>query len=343
MAAKGDVFLIGPGFIGQEVIRELIKDGYKVTALVRKDEAAAELQKKGVETVSGTLEDHSLISENVAKADIVIHTATADHLPSVEDVLEGISRRAKDGKKTIYIHTSGCSEITDKSDGKYAGGTIYEDDKPEAIDALPDSAPHRSIDLVILKKRKELAPHAKISIVLPPLIYGVGKASGRISIQIPTMVRFAIKHGWAGYVGGGKSVWSQVHVSDLARGYLMILHWMESSSPEKVLENPYWFAENGEEPSWAGFAGEIGKGLQKAGKVQDPTPREIPTDLYKDIFGEWSLPVVGQNSRSRANRLRALGWKTTEKSTFESLLEDEIPILLQEKGEYNGYAAPVAS
>jgi nucleoside-diphosphate-sugar epimerase len=343
MTTKGNVFLIGPGFIGQEVIGELIKDGYQVTALVRKEEAATELQKKGVKTILGTLEDRSLISENAAKADIVIHTASADHLPSVEDVLEGISRRSKDGKKTIYIHTSGCSEITDKSNGKYAGGTIYEDDKPEAIDALPDSAPHRSIDLAILKRRKELAPHAKISIVLPPLIYGVGKASGRISIQIPTMVRFAIKHGWAGYIGGGQSVWNQVHVSDLARGYLMVLHWMESSSPEKVLENPYWFTENGEELSWASCAATIGKGLQKAGKVQDPTPREIPTDLYKDIFGEWSMPVVGQNSRSRANRLRALGWKTIEKSTFESLLEDEIPILLKEEGEYTGYAAPVAS
>lgn len=343
MAPKGNVFLIGPGFIGQEVIGELLRDGYSVKTLVRKEAAATELQKKGITTVIGTLEDSTLIIRNAEKSDIVIHTATADHLPSVEAVLEGIRRRKSEGKETIYIHTSGCSEITDTSNGKFIGGAIYEDDKPEAIDALPDSAPHRSIDLVIIKARKELAPHAKISIVLPPLIYGVGKESGRISIQIPTMVRFAIKHGWAGHVGGGHSVWSQVHVSDLARGYLLILHWMESSTSSKVLENPYWFSENGEELSWSSIASTIGKGLHKAGKVQDPTTKEIPEDLYKDIMGEWSMAVVGQNSRSRANRLRALGWKTTEKLSFESLLEDEIPIILKDEGVFDGYTAPVAS
>ncbi|KAF8854890.1 NAD(P)-binding protein [Acephala macrosclerotiorum] len=343
MAPKGEVFLIGPGFIGEEIIGELLRDGYPVTAMVRREAAASELQKRGVKTILGKLDDLNLITSTTAKSDIVIHSATADDLPSAKAVLDGISQRSKAGKNTIYIHTSGCSEITDKSNGEYRGETIYEDDKPEAIDALPDSAPHRSIDLAILKRRKEFGTHAKISIVLPPLIYGVGKASGRISIQIPTMVRFSIKHGYAGYVGKGKSIWSHVHVSDLARGYLTVLHWMESASPETVLQNPYWFMENGEEWSWAECAGEIGKALHKAGKVEDPTPREIPAELYKDLFGVWSLPVIGQNSRSRANRLRALGWKPVEKLSFESLREDEIPIILKEEGEYNGYAAPVAS
>jgi len=289
------------------------------------------------------LDDRKIITDATAGSDIVIHSASADHLPSVEAVLDGISQRSKSGQSTIYIHTSGCSEVTDQSNGAFISQTIYQDDKPEAIDALPDSAPHRSIDLAILRRRKELGTHAKISIVLPPLIYGVGKKSGRLSIQIPTMARFAIKHGFAGYVGKGQSVWNQVHVTDLARAYMTVLHWMESASPETVLENPYFFVENGEELSWASCAEEIGKALHKAGKVQDPTPREIPADLYSDLFGQWSLPVLGQNSRNRANRLRALGWQPREKSTFESLHEDEIPILLQEKGEYAGYAAPVAS
>ncbi|KAE8452051.1 hypothetical protein EG329_002216 [Mollisiaceae sp. DMI_Dod_QoI] len=343
MSSKGEVFLIGPGFIGLEVLEELLKEGYQVTALVRREVAAAELHEKGVKTILGFLDDSKIITETAARSDIVIHSATADHLPSVEAVLDGISQRSKAGRNTIYIHTSGCSELTDQSNGAFVNPTIFEDDKPEAIDALPDSAPHRSIDLAILRKRKEFGRHAKISIVLPPLIYGVGKKSGRLSIQLPTMARFAIKHGFAGYVGKGQSLWNQVHVTDLARAYMTVLHWMESASPETVLENPYFFVENGEELSWASCAGEIGKALHKAGKVQDPTPREIPADLYDDLFGKWSLPVLGQNSRNRANRLRALGWQPREKSTFESLREDEIPILLQEKGEYAGYAAPVAS
>jgi len=53
MSSKGEVFLIGPGFIGLEVLEELLKEGYQVTALVRREVAAAELHQKGVKTILG--------------------------------------------------------------------------------------------------------------------------------------------------------------------------------------------------------------------------------------------------------------------------------------------------
>jgi nucleoside-diphosphate-sugar epimerase len=342
MATKGSVFLIGPGFIGLQVLEELLTQGYPVTTLVRREEAKAPLEKLGAKTILGSLDDGDIIRTAAAAADIVIHTATADHLPSALSVLDGIADRAKAGKSTIYIHTSGCSAITDGSNGDHASDTVYQDDKPETIDSIADDAPHRAIDLAILKSRNELGANAKISVVLPPVIYGVGKEN-RLSIQLPTMVRFAARHGYAGYVGGGKAVWGFVHVADLARGYLTILHYMESTSGEKVLENPYFFIENGEEYSWERCAEEIGRALKNAGKVQDATPRQVPRDLYNYLFGEWSLAVIGQNARNRANRLRALGWKPQEKSTFDSLVTDELPIILDEKSEFQGYSAPVAS
>jgi nucleoside-diphosphate-sugar epimerase len=342
MATKGTVFLLGPGFIGLQILGELLAEGYPVTTLVRRQEARADLEKLGTKTVLGSLDNHDVIRDAAATADIVIHTATADHLPSAMAVLDGVTERAKVGKSTIYIHTSGCSAITDASDGKHMSDKIHEDDKPEKIDSIADNAPHRSIDLAILKKRKELGAKAKISIVLPPVVYGLGKGN-RLSIQLPTMARFAVKHGYAGYVGGGKAVWGQVHVADLGRGYMTILHYMESASGDKVLENPYFFVENGEEYSWERCAEEIGKALVKVGKIKDSTPRQIRSDLYSYLFGEWSLAVIGQNARNRANRLRALGWKPQEKSTFDSMATDELPVILAEQSDFKGYAAPVAS
>ncbi|RDL30389.1 NAD(P)-binding protein [Venustampulla echinocandica] len=342
MASKGSVFLIGPGFIGLEILGKLLHEGYQVTTLVRREEARASIEKLGSRTILGTLDDGNLIRDNAAAADITIHAATADHQPSVDSVLNGIADRAKSGKSSIYIHTSGCSEITDNSNGEYVCDKIYTDDTPKDIDGVADNAPHRSIDLAILKRRKELGAKAKISIVFPPLIYGLGQ-QGRLSIQLPTMARFAIKHGYAGYVGKGKALWSHIHVSDLARGYMTILHYMESTAGVEVLQNPYFFIENGEEYSWERCAAEIGKALYKAGKIQDPKPKEITPDLYSYIFGDWSIPVVGQNARCRANRLRALGWKPSAKKTFDSLVEDELSILLAEKTDFAGYAAPVAS
>lgn len=48
--------------------------------------------------------------------------------------------------------------------------------------------------------------------------------------------------------------------------------------------------------------------------------------------------------RSRAVRLRQMGWKPQEKGWKESLLEDELPILLKEDhSSFQGYAGAVAS
>jgi len=63
-------------------------------------------------------------------------------------------------------------------------------------------------------------------------------------------VRFALKHGYAGHVGKGLSVWSEIHVFDLARAYVTLLHWLEDTDAAKVLENPYFFCENGHEFAW---------------------------------------------------------------------------------------------
>ena len=341
MAKK--LFLIGPGYIGRTIIDELLKDEYDITALIRRQEAADELSKIKVHSVFGTLEDGDIICKQTAASDIVIHSATADDMSSVKAAIKGIRQRADEGKKTIYIHTSGTSFLSDESNGQYKSDTIYHDDKPEELDALPDSASHRLIDLEIINARKELGTKAKIFIILPPLIFGVVKSLGRLSIQVPTMSRFALKHKYAGYVGGGKAVWSTVHVADLARAYILILHWAEHAPDQAALENPYFFCENGEEISWGEIAELIGESLQPLGKVNDAKAKEVPEADYGDLFGPYSTVVIGANSRSRAQRVRGLGWQPRERTIREAYKTEELPLLLEEKGDFSGYDKPAAS
>ena len=55
----------------------------------------------------------------------------------------------------------------------------------------------------------------------------------------------------------------------------------------------------------------------------------VPQEDYGDLFGEYTSWVLGCNSRSRAERLRQLGWEAREKGLFESLVEDEVPVILE--------------
>lgn len=87
-----EVFLIGPGYIGREVVHRLLENGYNITTLVRRKEAVQELEKYGIKTVIGTIDDKAIIAEQTAKSDIVIHIATADHLESVEAVIADIDQ-----------------------------------------------------------------------------------------------------------------------------------------------------------------------------------------------------------------------------------------------------------
>ncbi|KAK5174828.1 uncharacterized protein LTR77_001911 [Saxophila tyrrhenica] len=328
-----NVFLIGPGLIGADLLELLHADGYHVTTMARRESHAAQLREFGanVKTIIGTLDDKDMITKHTAEVPIVIHAATADHLPSVEAVLDGIRQRADKGLSTTFLHTSGTSELVDNSKGMYASDKIYTDLDPGDIDAsVPDTAPHREIDLAILRGRKEIGSKAKIVIILPPLIYGVGRRIPRLTIQLPTMTRFALKHGYAPVIGKGVSIRCSIHVQDLVRAYMVILNWLSATSGEEVLENPYFFCDSGTEMTWGEGAAEIGKALHAAGKIESPEPRNPPKELYGDLFGPYTPTTVGANSRSRAERLRKMGWEATEKGVFESLREDEIPMILAE-------------
>lgn len=157
---------------------------------------------------------------------------------------------------------------------------------------------------------------------------------------MPTLTRFALKHGFSGHVGTGRPVESNIHVVDLARAYVVLLHHMEEQPAAALLDNPYYFCEctGDNEPSWFDIAEVIGNGLHQAGKIKDPKPRTLPEDLYKDCFGKSTDGVIGCNSRSRAIRLRELGWEPVEKDWRKSYLEDELPeILKEEQGDWSGY------
>jgi len=343
------VFIVGPGFIGWNIIDLLVPEGYTVTGLVRRKEHADGISASGATPVLGDLNDKKLISSQAQAADIIFHTATADHLPSVEAILEGVRLRAKEGKETIFIHTSGTSVLDDNALGSFKSPKVYHDDVQSEIDSVSDNAPHRQIDLAIVKAKnsEELKGKSKISIMIPPLIYGFNPKHKRLTIQIPTLTRWAIKYGYAPHVGKGLAVESNIHVLDLARAYVVLLHAMEKASyGDELLANPYFFCETtgDAEPSWKEIAVAIAEGLSMAGKIKDIVPRQMPEELYGDGFGHYTGAVIGLNSRSRANRLRALGWKPVEKDWRRSYLEDELPqILKEDHSKFGGYGGTVAS
>ncbi|KAI0449254.1 NAD(P)-binding protein [Xylaria acuta] len=242
---------------------------------------------------------------------ILFHTATADDLPSAEAILDGIQERADSGLGTIYIHTSGTAMTSDDGRGAFKSNKVYHDDVTTEIDSLSDDAPHRQVDIPIVKAQKRLGAKAKIAIMVPPTIYGVNPKHGRLSMQIPTLARYALKRGFSGYVGEGLSVHNNIHVLDIAR-------------------------------ATRGTTSQAGRKSPLLSET-DRTPRPIPEDTYGDVCGSETDAGVGMNSRTRAVRLRALEWKPVEKNWQASFAEGELPCILKEGRQIRGQSGTAFS
>lgn len=330
MTSKPSVFLVGAGYIGQNVLDELLSAKHPVTVLVRRTEQASILESQGAKTVFGTLESLELLTTQSAKHEIIINTASCDDLPSVQAILAGVRRRADAGQPVTYLHTSGTGALQDTAKGMYKNEKVYRDDQPAEIHEIPITSMHRHVDIPIVETAQELGDKAKIAIVLPPLVYGIHPVHKRHSMAMPILTRFALKWGFMGLVGKGANVWSLVHVLDLARAYMVILKDLASLPSAKILENPFYFAENGAEASFAQMTEHAAQVLYGLNKIESPQPRVWTEEDYPHVIGPATPLALGCNSRSRAIRLRDLGWETHEKDIWSSYQDDEVLVMLEE-------------
>jgi len=317
---KPRLFLLGVGYIGGSLLTSLLSQNkYAISALTRKEVQAEKLKELGVTPILGDLAGYDIIKNEVISSDVVIHAATADDLPSVKAILDGIASRPDKSKPIVYIHTSGTGVLTSDPSSH-----VYDDTNPADIDArLPDSAPHRDVDLVIkgFVDKNEGGDNARIAIVIPPLIYGVGNGPfNRITIQVPHLIRTSVKVGYAGYGGDGQKVWNNIWIHNLIPGYLTILSHLSSESYSQSANSLYFFAEQGEQ-SWSELAVEIGRQLHKKGLIKSPEAKTWGADVTDR--------QLNTNSHSRAQRLRDLGWKPEPKPTVFETIGDEIDALIQ--------------
>jgi len=338
MAKK--LFITGAtGYVGGQILHELVqcfKPEYEITALVRSEASAVKVRALGVRVVLGSYDQPELLIKAAQTSEIIIHTGdSADHVGAAQAIIQGISKRSASTAPVIYIHTSGTGVVSDTHHGDVEGKKIYDDHQPEDIDALDPNQPHRKIDIFVRDKAKEFQNKCKTAIILPPNIYGLGSGPvHEISIQTPTLIRFAIKHRFAPRVGAGVNWWNNVHVKDLGRGYVFLLKELEKNNTFGW--NGYWFAETGEH-QWKDVYATLGRVMHAKGLVDTPEPASPATRLgfksdYEaisadsgEIYDSW-----GSNSRSRASRLRALGWKKEEKDDVLASISSEVDRISRE-------------
>lgn len=144
------------------------------------------------------------------------------------------------------------------------------------------------------------------------LIYGNGFAPRPQTVLIPPLIAQARASGVVRVVGRGINRWSTVHIDDTADLYHLALTNSSATG--------FYFVEGGQDISFR----EIGEAIARRiglGPVQ-PWELEAAATAWGDSFARYAL---GANSRVRATRAHALGWKPSAPS-ITHWIEHEMPL-----------------
>jgi nucleoside-diphosphate-sugar epimerase len=294
------IFVTGAaGYIGGSVAMRLLSHGHEVLGLVRNDSAANRLAQSGIEPVMGTLDDTDLLIKLAQSADAVVNTANADHLGSVQALLEGLK-----GSGKALLHTSGSSVVGDDARGGWCSADVFDEQSSLVIN--PFKQARRDIDSLVLAGVND---GVRTAVICPSLIYGVGKGLNPLSVQIPFLASNAQEKGAVEIVGKGLNVWSNVHIDDVASLYQRVL--------EKGPGGAFYFVENGE-ASYIDLATAIAQRLGLRG-VENLDPEEAAE--------RWGVArayfTFGSNSRVRARRAREeLDWKPQHASVIKWISDE---------------------
>ena len=185
------VFVTGStGYIGSEVVRELIGAGHKVIGLTRSDKGALKLKEAGAEVHQGSLDDLDSLRSGAAIADGVIHLAFkhdfSDFVGSLSTDLQAI-----------------------KAIGEVLEGT----GKPFLTTAHANGTASDNATLALAKRG------VRASVVsLSPSVHGDGDKG-----FVPGLINIARAKGFSAYIGDGSNRWPAVHRLDAARLFRLAL------------------------------------------------------------------------------------------------------------------------
>ncbi|PGH20345.1 hypothetical protein AJ80_03613 [Polytolypa hystricis UAMH7299] len=338
MAAPKIFLTGGTGYIGGDALYRIHEahPDWEITALVRNSDRGAVIASKypTVNLVYGSLNSADVIEEEAKKADIVYHFANCDHVASARAIAKGLAAHTSD-RPGHWIHISGTGSLVFEDLRAFRIGELrdkeYNDwDGVGELTSLPDDAPHRNVDKIVIDVGSNAADRVKTAIISPPAIYGPGRGPGNTrSVQVYNLARAVLRRRKGFLVGKGENIWHEVHVHDLSDLSLALGEAAVAGGGKATWgKEGYYLAENG------GFAwGDIQRAVAKVAFEQGfiKSSDVDVLDAMQTSAVDRSGPFLwGTNSRGQAIRGRKLlDWNPHRPSSFELL-----PDIVQSEAKY---------
>ncbi len=205
------VFLTGgSGFVGQNVIPYLVRNGYTVYALSRSDIASRKVAEVGGRSVPGNLFDLDYAQGCMKDCHTVIHCAAyMDFLTFDYDLSYQVNVQGT--KHLLQVaHYSGIQKFIYISAASVMSGgvvkNVNETYKPKKLPGDPYSKTKALAEELVIQAAQ---PGFETITLRPPLIWGPNNPQN-------AEIRKAVSEGRWVWIGGGKHMLSTIHVVNLA-------------------------------------------------------------------------------------------------------------------------------
>jgi nucleoside-diphosphate-sugar epimerase len=287
------VFVTGStGFIGTELVKELIAAGHTVRGLTRSDAGVEQLKAVGAEVHRGDLQDLDSLRSGAKGMDVVVNLAFghdfskfAENAADEIKAIEAVGSVLEPGK--LLVVTSGVGLTSG------ATGHVRTENDPPVDSPMIPRRPEQAAQAVAAKG-------AHVAIVRLPQVHDTRKQG-----LVPLVTQTAREKGVSVYVGDGAIRWAAAPLKDVAHLYRLAV---EKTGPGVTVYN----AVQEEGVSMREIAETIGKGLKIPIK-------SIPLELAGEHFG-WlaHFATLDMPASSEWTR-KTLGWYPTGPGLIEDL------------------------
>ena len=287
------VFVTGAtGFIGTELVKELIEVGHKVRGLTRSDAGAEQLKAVGAEVHRGDLTDLDSLRSGATGMDAVVHLAFnhdfskfAQNAADEMKAIEALGSVMEPGK--LLVVTSGVGLTSGEP-----GQVRMESDPPVDSPSIP-RRPERAARAIAER-------NVHMAIVRLPQVHDTRKQG-----LVPLLTQTARERGVSAYVGEGANRWAAAPLKDVAHLYRLAV---EKTGPGVTVYN----AVQEEGVSAREIAETIGKGLKVP--VVSIAPEKAGEHFgWFAHFAALDMPASSEWTRKQ------LGWEPTGPGLIEDL------------------------
>jgi nucleoside-diphosphate-sugar epimerase len=288
------IFVTGAtGFIGTELVKELLAAGHTVRGLTRSEDGAEQLQAAGAQVHRGNLTDPHSLRSGAAGMDAVVNLAFshdfANFAKNAADeiaAIEALGSALAPGK--LLVVTSGIG-ITSG-----APGSIRKESDPPAESATVPRRPEQTARKIAAERGLNLA------VIRLPQVHDTRKQG-----LVPYVTQTAREKGISVYIGDGSNRWSAAPLQDVAHLYRLAI---EKGAEGDVV----YHAVQEEGVPMRAIAETIGKGL-------NVPVASIPPEKAAEHFG-WLARFAALDMPASSEWTRkALNWQPAGPGLIEDL------------------------